>query len=636
MGACHIGKHCKHVATGYTCGTGRVWIRHERVAHMIDPDAFEDQLYQSEEVGADWYKTNIPCQVGCPARTDVANYIGLISHGSFDEAYLLNRRSNVVPGVLGRTCARPCEPVCRRNKIDGKPVTICWLKRASHDHRQYRLLPERPAVTKSQKIAIVGAGSAGIAAARDLAELGYPVTVYEMYPIPGGTMISGIPIWRLPREVTHEEVDEYLEALGVEVKLNMRLGTDIQLTDLLDQYDAVYLAAGTMLSNPLTDPWNKEVPGAHLFGVHPGLPFLEKVNFAEPVFVGKRVAVLGGGFTAMDCCRSSERFGAEKVYVLYRRSKEEMPSDEYEVDEATLEHVEFIYLCSPVEILSEDGVHVSGIKMIRNRLGDPDASGRRKAIPVPGSEFVLDVDTVISAFGQYADTSWIPAKEMGLEVNRWGIPLVDRDTWMTSKPGLFAGGDFTEGSRNLISAIADGRDAAAAVNRYLGGEDVPAEEALEIELPDFRRGMVDDYESIPHQTIPALPLQRRFSITAEAETGYSPEEAITQARRCLQCQLNIMIDPSICILCSGCVDICPYDCISMQGLSRVVKGDPLHEAAAADWTGGADMIIDEEKCIRCGLCIVRCPTDAISMVQFQTKSANNRWNVSKIPVIPRT
>src|SRR5262249_26219787 len=230
-------------------------------------------------------------------------------------------------------------------------------------------------------------------------------------------------------------------------------------------------------------------------------------------------------------------------------------------------------------------------------------------------------------------TSWIPAKELGLEVNRWGIPLVDRDTWMTSKPGLFAGGDFTEGSRNLISAIADGRDAAAAINRYLGGAEIPAEEALAIELAHFRRRMVDDYESIPHQTIPALPLQRRFSITAEAETGYSPEEAITQARRCLQCQLNIMIDPSICILCSGCVDICPYDCISMQGLTRVVKGDPLHMAAAEDWMGGADMIIDEEKCIRCGLCIVRCPTDAISMVQFQVKSANNRWNVSKIPVI---
>ena len=197
----------------------------------------------------------------------------------------------------------------------------------------------------------------------------------------------------------------------------------------------------------------------------------------------------------------------------------------------------------------------------------------------------------------------------------------------------FAGGDFTEGARNLISAIADGKVAAASINRYLGGKDSPAEEAVEIELPDFRRGMVDDYESIPYQVIPSLPLQKRFSITVESETGYSPEEAITQARRCLQCQLNIMIDPSICILCSGCVDICPYDCISMEGLTRMVKGDPLHQLAGTAWEAGADMIIDEEKCIRCGLCIVRCPTDAISMVQFQVKSANNRWNVSKIPVL---
>src|SRR5579875_2542062 len=453
-----------------------------------------------------------------------------------------------------------------------------------------------------------------------------------MYPAPGGMMVGGIPVWRLPREVTREECDEYLDALGIEVKLNTRVGEDVQLTDLLKEYDAVYIGAGCMLSNPLTDPYNKVVPGADLEGMMAGLPFLEKVNFGEPVFIGKKVIVLGAGFTAMDCCRSAIRFGAEKVYVLYRRSKEEMPSDEYEVDEAMLEHVEFTYLCSPVKILSEDGVHVSGVKMIRNRLGDPDAGGRRRPVPVPGSEFIVEGDTVISAFGQYADTSWIPAKELILEVNRWGIPLVDRDTWMTSYPGLFAGGDFTEGSRNLISAIADGRDAAIAIARYLGAPDIPGETAVEIELPDFRRGMVDDYESIPYQIIPSLPLQKRYSITAESETGYSAEEAVTQARRCLQCQMNIMIDPSICILCSGCVDICPYDCISMQGLSRVVKGDPLHEAAEG-WEGGADMIIDEEKCIRCGLCIVRCPTDAISMIQFEVKSANDRWNVSKLPVL---
>ena len=599
----------------------------------LDPDKGLAEMYFSEEAEPDWYKTNIPCQVGCPAHTDVANYIGLISQGRFDESYLLNRQCNVVPGVLGRTCARPCEPVCRRNKIDGNQVAICWLKRAAHDHRQYRHLPARPKITKDKKVAIIGGGSAGIACARELAEMGYPVTIYDMYPALGGMMIGGIPIWRLPREVTREETDEYMEALGVEVVLNTMVGREVQLTDLLDQYGAVYIGAGCMLSNPLTGPDGKEIPGAHLEGVIPGLPFLEKVNFGEPVFVGKRVAVLGGGFTAMDCCRSAVRMGADKVYVVYRRSKEEMPSDEYEVDEATLEHIEFIYLATQVAVESQDGVHTSGIRFVRNRLGDPDSSGRRKAIPVPGSEFTLDVDTVLSAFGQYADTSWIPAKELGLEVNKWGIPLIDRDTWMTSKPGLFAGGDFTEGSRNLISAIADGKAAASSINRYLGGADSPAEEAVEIELPDFRRGMVDDYESIPYEVIPSLPLEKRFSITVETETGYSPEEAITQARRCLQCQLNIMIDPSICILCSGCVDICPYDCISMEGLTRVVKADPLHQLAEASWETGADMIIDEEKCIRCGLCIVRCPTDAISMVQFEVKSANNRWNVSKIPVL---
>src|SRR6266568_3613595 len=549
---------------------------------MIDPDSELEPRYQSIVTTPDWYQTNIPCQVGCPAHTDVATYIGLISQARFDEAYLLNRKCNIVPGVLGRTCARPCEPVCRRNKIDGKPIAICWLKRAAADHREYRHRAERPPITKEKKVAIVGAGSAGLACARDLRELGYPITIYESDPVAGGVMVNGIPVWRLPRTVTYEETTEYMNDLGVEVHYNTRVGRDVKLTDLLKSYDAVFVAGGCYISNPMTGPDNKIIPGAHLKGVEDGIKLLSKTNFGEPAFIGKRVIVLGGGFTAMDCCRTSVRFGAEKVYVLYRRSKEEMGSDEYEVDEAMMEHVEFQYLVTQLEVLSKDGIHADGLK---------------------------------------------------LEVNkRTGIPLRDRETWMTSYPGLFAGGDYTDGSRNLISAIGDGRYAAIAINRYLGGEDTPAEPAEEIELPDYRRGMVDDYESIPFEFIPALPLKERYSNTRETETGYTPEQAVEQARRCLQCQLNIMIDPSICILCSGCVDICPYDCISMEGLSRVVKGDPMHQGTES-WRGGADMIIDEEKCIRCGLCIVRCPTDAISMVQFEVASPNDRWTVSKIPML---
>jgi NADPH-dependent glutamate synthase beta subunit-like oxidoreductase len=599
---------------------------------MIDPDRELEPRYRSVAVTPDWYQTNIPCQVGCPAHTDVSTYIGLISQARFDEAYLLNRKANVVPGVLGRTCARPCEPVCRRNKVDGKPISICWLKRASADHREYRHHAERPPTTKDKKIAIIGAGSAGLAAARDLREMGYPVTIYEQYPTGGGVMVNGIPIWRLPRYVTTEECDEYMADLGVEVKYNTRIGRDVQLTDLLNEFDAVFVAAGCYVPNPVAGPDNKVIPGVDLVGVIDGIRWLEKTNYGEPAFVGKRVAVLGAGFTAMDCCRTAIRFGAEKAYVMYRRSKEEAGSDEYEVDEAMFETVEFQYLVSQKEILTKDGVHVSGVRFVRNRLGDPDASGRRRPVPIPGTEFDIDVDMVIPAFGQYSDTTWLQAEELGLEVNKWGVPLIDLDTWMTNHPGLFAGGDYTQGARNLISAIGDGRDVAAAINRYLGGVDKPAEVAEEIELPDYRRGMVDNYESIPHELIPGLPLKDRYSHTRETETGYTPEQAVVQARRCLQCQLNITIDPSICILCSGCVDICPYDCISMEGLSRVVKGDPMHQGTG-NWEGGADMIIDEEKCIRCGLCVVRCPTDAISMVQFEVSSPNARWSVSKIPML---
>jgi NADPH-dependent glutamate synthase beta subunit-like oxidoreductase len=545
---------------------------------MIDPDSELGERYQSIAANPDWYQTNIPCQVGCPAHTDVSTYIGLISQARFDEAYLLNRKANVVPGVLGRTCARPCEPVCRRNKIDGKPIAICWLKRAAADHREYRHHAEQPPIT------------------------------------------------------TREECDEYMADIGVEVRYNTRVGRDVQLTDLLKEYDAVYIAAGCYSPKAITGPDNKLIPGIEYKGVIDGIRLLAKTNYGEPAYIGKRVAVLGSGFTAMDCCRTSIRFGADKVYVMYRRSKEEQPSDEYEVDEAMAEDVEFQYLVYQTAVLSKDGVHASGVRFIRCKLGDPDAGGRRRPIPIPGTEFEIEVDTVIAAFGQDSDPSWIPVKELNLEVDRYGIPLVDRETWMTSYPGLFAGGDFTDGSRNLISAIGDGRDAAGAINRYLGGVDKPAEAAEEVELPDYRRGMVDDYESIPFENIPSLPKRERYSNTRETETGYTAEQAVVQARRCLQCQLNIMIDPSICILCSGCVDICPYDCISMEGLSRVVKGDPMH-LGTESWRGGADMIIDEEKCIRCGLCIVRCPTDAISMVQFEVSSPNDRWSVSKIPVL---
>ncbi len=599
---------------------------------MFNPDSDLEARYQSVGVTPDWYQTNIPCQVGCPAHTDVSTYIGLISQARFDEAYLLNRKANIVPGVLGRTCARPCEPVCRRNKVDGKPIAICWLKRAAADHREYRHHAEKPPITKDKTIAVIGAGSAGLACARDLREMGYAVTIYEQYPTAGGVMVNGIPVWRLPRDVTREECDEYMEDIGVEVKYNVRVGRDVQVKDLLSQYDAVYIGAGCYIPNPLAGPDNKVIPGADLKGVVDGIRLLEKTNYGEPMFIGKRVAILGAGFTALDCCRTSIRFGAEKVYVVYRRSKEEQPSDEYEVDEAILEHVEFMYLATQTEVLTQDGIHASGVRFVRNKLGDPDAGGRRRPVPIKGSEFDLEVDTVVPAFGQYSDASWLQAEELGLEVNRYGIPLVDFDSWMTNYPGLFAGGDYTQGSRNLISAIGDGRDAAAAINRYLGGVDKPAEAAEEVELPDYRRGMVDNYESIRHELLPSLPLKQRYSNTREAETGYTPEQAVMQARRCLQCQLNIMIDPSICILCSACVDICPYDCISMEGLSRIVKGDAMHQSTE-NWEGGADMIIDEEKCIRCGLCVVRCPTDAISMVQFEVSSPNDRWTVSKIPML---
>ena len=391
-------------AVAFTLTTSTAWetdaIPGRKGADMIDPDELEDQIYRSEEVSADWYKTNIPCQVGCPARTDVANYIGLISQGRFDEAYVLNRRSNVVPGVLGRTCARPCEPVCRRNKIDGKPgrhllaqarlarpSRVSPAARAAHDHQRQEGRHHRRRLGGRRLRARPG---------RD------GLSRHDLRHVCRPRRHDGR---RHPRLAPAARGDARGGATSISTRSasrsssTPRVGKDVQLTDLLDEYDAVYIGAGCMLSNPLTDPYNKEVPGARAaWRASRACPSWRRSTSASrssSASASPSSAAASPRWTAAARRSASAR---RRSMSLYRRSKEEMPSDEYEVDEATLEHVEFIYLASTVEVLSDDGEHVSGIKMIRNRLGDPDASGRRKAIPVPGSEFVLDVDTVIAAY----------------------------------------------------------------------------------------------------------------------------------------------------------------------------------------------------------------------------------------------
>ncbi len=590
----------------------------------------EDQAYPTELPDTEWFRTNVPCQYTCPAHTDVSNYIGLVAQGRFDEAYILNRRDNVFPGVLGRVCARPCESTCRRGLID-KTIRICWLKRSASDFRGDKFLPKKAPVTRKEKIAIIGAGSAGLAAARDLAIMGYKIVVYEMFPEPGGMMVGGIPIWRLPRDVVQNEVDEYFNALGVEIRLNTKIGykDDIPLSELLARFEAVIMAPGSAI------PAEIGLPGENLKGYEYGLPWLEKINFHHPedASFGKRVVVLGMGFTAMDCCRSAKRMGADDVTVVYRRTQLEAPVEEYEIEECELEGIKFIYLSAPLEVVGDEDGKVTGIKFIRNKLGAPDKSGRRSPVAIEGSEFIIPADVVIPATGQWNDTSWIDP-ELKVELQRNGNVKRDPESWMTNVPGLFAGGDYTEGSRNLIAAIADGHKVANGVHEFLTGQKPPRRRSSHEIMEVWRRSL--DYEKIERQEMRFLELDKRFpdsiveALSREAEIGFTREMAMKEATRCLQCAYNILIDSDLCILCAACVDVCPEKIIRLVPLKELggVAGADQYQTDPA-MAEAQTLLLDENECIRCGLCVVRCPTQAIKMARFQYSDPKAHWYVSE-------
>jgi NADPH-dependent glutamate synthase beta subunit-like oxidoreductase/ferredoxin len=641
------------------------------------------QPYNLNTGDNEWFLENISCQYACPAYTDVARYIAHIAAEDYETSYQINLEDNVMPGILGRVCARPCEPACRRGRLDD-PIAICWLKRVAADYRGEWTPPPAPPRTSEKTIGVIGSGPTGISAARDLAKLGYGVTIYEALPVVGGMLTAGIPEWRLPRDLCKRELDEYMAALGVDIKVNTPIGfgtypgaeaanrNSIPIADLMKTHDAVLIGAGTQ------NPQEMEVPGEdydHVTGLYPGLWFMERLNLHEKVALGKRVAVIGGGFTAMDCSRSSLRLGAQKVYVIYRRSRNEMLIYEEEAREAEIEGVDFRFLVSQTEVLTENG-RVVGLKCVRNRLGDPDASGRRSPVPIPGSDFILDVDTVIAATGQNTDASWVPA-DIGLKLNRRGRPDVDPETWMTSVPGLFAAGDFVAGARTLIACVADGQKAAIAIDQYLRGIDTKAEkvtlqadfalvpyldhvsdyhldvtkelqtwsesETLNEQIaPDatikmswqpisiwsadtMQRRLVDgdDYDGVPRQHIPMESLNTRFTFTQEVEKVFPHHEAHEEAKRCLQCQLNIFLDGDNCILCNACIEVCPTNVLHMVdfGLVDSVNGNPeeprLEEAR--NWRHGAAMVMDEWLCIRCGLCAQICPTNCITMQHYEPK-----------------
>ncbi len=569
-----------------------------------------------------WFEENIGCENACPVNTRAPQYVSAIREENYNLAFELNRGDNLFPAILGRICVHPCEEKCRRGLLIDLPISICSLKRASADYKVSSV--EREVVFKkgNKRVAIIGAGPSGLSAANDLARLGYSVTIFETFSIPGGMLNVGIPPYRLPRDVVMQAIEE-VKQLGVEVVTDTPIGKDFNLESLRKDYDVVYIAAGAHKAEKLG------ILGEGLKGVIHGVTFMRMVNLGGDLKVeGARVAVVGGGNTAMDTARSSFRLGAKDVFILYRRTREEMPVDARELEQVEEEGIKIHYLTSPIQVLSGDGIKVSGLRCIRNRLGEPEKDGRRRPIPIDGSEFDIDIDLLIPAVSQSPDISFLP-EEIGLEISKWDRLAVNPETFETNVHGIFAGGDFVTGPRDVIRVIADGRKAALSIHTYLSGERVERRPAYFTYVPEVE--IEPNLEKIPRQKMDTLPVQERKSIHEEVELGFSKEVAVKEAVRCLQCHLFTVFDRTKCILCGGCVDICPKSCFRMarfseiegdERLSAVVKSLYRVSLEEAEKLNLATMMIkDESRCIQCGLCAKRCPTGAITMEMYHRESA---------------
>jgi formate dehydrogenase beta subunit len=590
----------------------------------IDPN----QEFLVQPVDASWLQCNIECQEACPVGTNCRGYLNLAAEGRFEEGYILSRDPNPVAAMCAYVCSAPCERACRRGDID-RPLAIRAMKRFLVEWHEASGIPDTlPVITpRPERVAVIGAGPAGLAVSRELAVKGYQVTVYDSLPFAGGFMLIGVPAFRLPREAIEMDV-RLIERLGVQFVYNTTVGVDIMFDQLQRDYDVIAITAGAMNAIAL------DVPGADLDGVQPGVDFMKRANLGDPLHVGRDVVVIGGGYTAMDCSRTSLRHGAESVTIAYRRTRSELVVDDEELGETEREGVRMEFLVSPIEIVGHDG-KVTGVRFIRNRLGEPDASGRRSPVPIEGSEFEVAAQTVIPAVSQATDLTFLWV-ESNFEINR-GRVKVDPATYATSVRGVFACGDFVTGPTTLIEAAGHGKKCAYAIDRYLAGRsDVTVAANVKI-TSSWRHEMPEFYDVLPRQHIPVLRAQERMSsgdpeanFTTPVELGYATTQAIAESTRCLMCNYNIWFDPFRCVLCGACADVCPEGVIHMIDVNQMKSEGDLPELEEAyGWDQGAAMILDEERCIRCALCVKRCPFDAITMERFELQEISTDGRLYK-------
>lgn len=580
-------------------------------------------MHRTNTEDPNYYHRVVDCQWACPAHTNVPEYIRLIAQGRYTDAYMVNRESNVFPGILGRTCDRPCEPACRRTRVDGTAVAICRLKRVAADHKDdiRARLPKIPAQKNGKKVACIGAGPASLTVANDLMPLGYQVTIFEKLPHPGGLMRVNIPAFRLPAEVLDEEIG-YIVDMGVEMRYNSPVESMKALLDS-GEFDAVFVGSGAPKGKDLEIPGRRDSDQVFI-----GIEWLEAIHFGHVTSIGERVLIIGVGNTAMDCCRSARRLGARDVKVIARKTRKYFKASPWELEDAEEEGIEIVENLQPVRFITQGGTLV-GMEFDRFRSTEIDGRLHQEAI----GRVVIGCDSVVLAIGQDNAFPWIE-RDIGIDFDgKWDMPIVDRTTFMSTRPGVFFGGDAAFGPANIIWAVEHGHQAAISIHNYCQGLPVTERPAQRMTLTSTKMGLHEwaysnNYDPSRRVKMRHVEMPLRFSkMTVEVEQGFTPEQTAVEVQRCLNCDVQTHFTDSLCIECDACIDICPTDCltivpdgdeqaiVSRLTAPRVEPTQPLFVSSPLKQTGRV-MVKDENICLHCGLCAERCPTYAWDMRRF--------------------
>lgn len=575
----------------------------------------------TNDLDPSYYHKVVDCQWACPAHTNVPEYIRMIAQGRYDDAYMLNRESNVFPAILGRTCDRPCEPACRRERVDGNPVAICRLKRVAADLRGdvSDRMPVIPATKNGKRIACIGAGPASLTVANDLMPLGYEVTIFEKLETPGGLMRTNIPAFRLPAEVLDEETEAII-AMGVDVRYGSSISSMNQL--LNEGFDAMFVGVGAPRGKEL------ELPGRHdatESRIHIGIDWLESIAFGHIDSIGEKVLIIGVGNTAMDCCRSSRRLGGKQIKVMARRPRDYFKASPWELDDAEEEQVEIVINHAPNRFVIENGKLVG---MDFDVLEWNEDASRSKTIDT----VFIPCDDVILAIGQENAFPWIE-RDIGIEFDEWDMPVVDKTTMQATLPGVFFGGDAAFGPKNIIWAVAHGHEAAISIHHHCFGLPIEDRPQMGMNLLSQKMGITEwsyhnDYNPSHRQKMTHVELTKRFeTLQLEVELGFSAEQTAREVQRCLNCDIETAFKTPLCIECDACIDVCPVQCLTITDNG---DEDDLRKRLSAP-SSNLDqsifvspalpqtrrvMVKDENVCVHCGLCAERCPTAAWDMEKF--------------------